>query len=441
MHLKLFITIISLIVLSGLALLPAQAQPPDPDATYIVQPGDSLSSIAQRHNLRIGALIIANDLKPPYTLYPNQTLRLPLGPLPTPVAASPSPITRPQTALTPTLEVKEGLSLPFTAETVHTVKAGETLFSIAALYTIPMGHIILANGISNPDILYVGQPLLIPDGPPALPTDLPLPFTSIELSEPVIIQGRTLVVYATLSEPATLRGEMEGRTLSFLGSGPRKWAIIAIHALAEPGQYPIMLTASMPDGREVTTFYSVTVINGPYGTENIELAEGRDSLLDPTTVQQEWQKVSQIWSQVTFQKWWRGPFSYPVDSSSAQQVTSPFGTRRTYNNGPPAGFHGGTDFGGGTGRPIYAPAAGWVVLAEPLQVRGNAVLIDHGFGLYSGYWHQSDIVVTAGQEIQTGDLIGYIGDTGLVTGPHLHWEMRLHGFAVEPLQWIQQNIP
>jgi murein DD-endopeptidase MepM/ murein hydrolase activator NlpD len=82
-----------------------------------------------------------------------------------------------------------------------------------------------------------------------------------------------------------------------------------------------------------------------------------------------------------------------------------------------------------------------VVLAEPLTVRGNAVLIDHGMGLYSGYWHQSKIAVHEGQEVQTGDLIGYVGDTGLVTGPHLHWEMRLNGIAVEPLQWVMQSIP
>jgi murein DD-endopeptidase MepM/ murein hydrolase activator NlpD len=91
--------------------------------------------------------------------------------------------------------------------------------------------------------------------------------------------------------------------------------------------------------------------------------------------------------------------------------------------------------------PIYAPAAGTVVLAERLTVRGNAVVIDHGLGLFSGYWHQSQLAVVVGQEeVQAGDLIGFSGDTGLVTGPHLHWEMRLNGIAVEPLQWAQQSI-
>jgi murein DD-endopeptidase MepM/ murein hydrolase activator NlpD len=81
------------------------------------------------------------------------------------------------------------------------------------------------------------------------------------------------------------------------------------------------------------------------------------------------------------------------------------------------------------------------VLADELIVRGNAVLIDHGLGVFSGYWHQSDLAVQAGQSVQRGDLIGYVGDTGLVTGAHLHWEMRVGGIAVDPMQWTEMAIP
>jgi murein DD-endopeptidase MepM/ murein hydrolase activator NlpD len=137
---------------------------------------------------------------------------------------------------------------------------------------------------------------------------------------------------------------------------------------------------------------------------------------------------------------WQSSFIYPVDPSTLR-ITSNFGTRRSYNSGPVASFHGGTDFGGEIGLPIIVPAAGKVVLAEKLMVRGNAVLIDHGLGLFSGYWHMNGIAVQVGQAVKPGDLIGYLGDTGLVTGPHLHWEMRLNGIAVEPLQWVQQTIP
>jgi murein DD-endopeptidase MepM/ murein hydrolase activator NlpD len=142
---------------------------------------------------------------------------------------------------------------------------------------------------------------------------------------------------------------------------------------------------------------------------------------------------------VTPQPQWQGSFWYPV-SPDVLNITSYFGTRRTYNHSEALSFHAGVDFGG-AGQPIFAPAGGTVVLAEPLTVRGHAVLIDHGLGLYSGYWHQSQIAVRVGQRVQPGDLIGYIGDTGLVTGPHLHWELRLNGLALDPLQWVQESIP
>jgi murein DD-endopeptidase MepM/ murein hydrolase activator NlpD len=289
-------------------------------------------------------------------------------------------------------------------------------------------------------MLQLGQELQIPTGPPPTPALLPLPFESIQLSEPVIIQGRSLVIRVKLSQSLALRGDIDGRPLYFVGDGPEKWTVTSIHALARSNQYPITLIATLPDGREVPTYQSVTVVDGPYGTETIELDEERASLLDPDISMQEWERLVEIWSQVTPQPLWSGSFYYPVDYPSVY-ITSDFGTRRSYNDGPVTSFHGGTDFGGGTNKAIYAPAAGQVVLAERLNVRGNAVLIDHGLGLFTGYWHQSEIVVQEGQFVQPGDLIGYIGDTGLVTGPHLHWEMRLQGFAVEPLQWVQQAIP
>jgi len=122
-------------------------------------------------------------------------------------------------------------------------------------------------------------------------------------------------------------------------------------------------------------------------------------------------------------------------------VTSPFGERRSYNGGPVSSYHDGVDFGAPEGTPVYAPAAGIVVLAEPLTVRGYAVIIDHGLGIFTGYWHLSDILVEAGQQVKKGDLIAAVGNTGLSTGSHLHWELRVGGIAVDPLQWVEQEMP
>jgi murein DD-endopeptidase MepM/ murein hydrolase activator NlpD len=389
---------------------------------YIVQSGDVLIEIALRYNLKLADIIVANHLQNPNLIFPGQQLILPGVSSQTGTLSSESPVP--------------------VAKLIHTVQPGETLFEIANRYGVSMGAINLANSLLNPDVIQVGQTLKIPTEPLPTPASQPAPFESIALSEPTIIQGRTLVVRVTLSEPgATLTGGFEGRPLLFVNNLDGSfWTIVAIHAMTEPNIYPITLTATLPDGAAVTTFDNVSVIAGPYGLENIQFDDSRGELLDTELIQQEQEKLTAIWSQVSPRPQWAGPFGYPVDPSNLR-ITSYFGTRRSYNGSPTESFHGGTDFGGGVGVPVYAAASGTVALAEQLTVRGNAVLLDHGLGLFSGYWHLNRLNVAEGQQVQPGELIGYMGNTGLVTGPHLHWEMRLQGIAVEPLQWVQQAIP
>ena len=397
---------------------------------YTVQPGDTLALIASRYELTPEDIMAANNLASPDLILAGQRLILPGVIL----------------QGTPAAETPAG---SITVKGHHVVQPGETLFVIANQYGISFDSLILANSLPNPDVLEVGQILVIPgSSAPALPASWPAPFASIQLSEPEIIQGRILLVRASLSDPDTsLTGTFEGRPLIFsedngLAAGQRSyWSMIPIYALAEPGTYPITLTATLSPTAQVTTTVEVTIAEGAYPQENIQLSQGREDLLEPELMRQEWEKLSYLWSQVSPRQLWAGPFFYPVQTNT-WRLTSGFGTRRSYNGGASvSGFHEGLDFGGSNGAAIYAPAAGRVVLAETLAVRGNAVLIDHGLGLFSGYWHQSQVAVSEGQEVQAGDLIGYVGDTGLATGPHLHWEMRLTGVAVEPLQWIQQVIP
>lgn len=416
---RLFLALLLFWLVSFSLAPPLQAQNlPEKVFNYTVQPDDTLILLALQYNLRLVEIILANNLPPPFLIFPGQHLLLP-GIAPPPLPPSDLPLLRAEP---------------------HIVQPGETLFTIAQQYSVSMGAITLVNPLIDPDVIQVGQSLQIPESPP-VPKDLPAPFTEVILSEPTIIQGRTLVVKVTLSEPASLTGNFEGRPLFFAEDvNGRLWTIIASHALTEPNLYPITLTATLADGSQLNTFVNVTVVEGPYGSEDIQLDASRGELLADELIEQEQQRLVAVWSQISPHPRWQGPFYYPVPGDTLK-ITSYFGTRRSYNGGPTTSFHGGTDFGGDVGTGIYAPAAGTVVLAEQLTIRGNAVVIDHGMGLFSGYWHQSQLTVVAGQEVQPGDLIGYLGNTGLVTGPHLHWEMRLQGIAVDPTQWVQQTIP
>jgi murein DD-endopeptidase MepM/ murein hydrolase activator NlpD len=99
------------------------------------------------------------------------------------------------------------------------------------------------------------------------------------------------------------------------------------------------------------------------------------------------------------------------------------------------------DFSMPEGSPIYAPARGRVVFTGLTQVRGNLTVIDHGLGVFSAYFHQTEILVKVGQMVEPGMLIGKVGTTGLSTGPHLHWSMWVDGEYVDPLEWTRRVFP
>ncbi|TGL61001.1 M23 family metallopeptidase [Leptospira sarikeiensis] len=129
-------------------------------------------------------------------------------------------------------------------------------------------------------------------------------------------------------------------------------------------------------------------------------------------------------------------FEYPVPNPI---LNSPFYKRRIYNKekGRP---HGGSDFKGGIGDPIYAINDGTVILARSMYYEGNFTVIDHGLELYSLYMHQSEILVRPGDKIKKGDLIGRIGTTGMSTGPHLHLGLRVLGTMIDPLSVVQTEL-
>ncbi len=140
--------------------------------------------------------------------------------------------------------------------------------------------------------------------------------------------------------------------------------------------------------------------------------------------------------------------AYPRDE---HYITSPFWVKRIKHRykikkkkriyyKPRVNYHRGVDLRGYFGTPIYAAASGTVVLAEKLFFEGNFTLIDHGDQVFSGYIHQSKILVEEGDEIKAGEKIGYVGSTGRSTGPHLHFFFRIHGVYVDPLSFLALPI-
>lgn len=126
------------------------------------------------------------------------------------------------------------------------------------------------------------------------------------------------------------------------------------------------------------------------------------------------------------------PSSQPVDRMN---FTSNFGIRSDPFTGA-ARMHAGVDIPNPTGTPIYATADGTIIHAERLGGYGNMVEIDHGKGIATRYGHMSKLLVVPGAHVTRGQLIGLVGSTGRSTGPHLHYEVRIDGHAVNPVPFL-----
>jgi murein DD-endopeptidase MepM/ murein hydrolase activator NlpD len=130
---------------------------------------------------------------------------------------------------------------------------------------------------------------------------------------------------------------------------------------------------------------------------------------------------------------WTGLFQRPTDG----EISTQFGWARSINGGPVGAGHTGTDLANDTGAPVHLAAAGRVAWAGPMPIRGNAVIVDHGGGVKSGYHHLSAINVEVGDAvIPAGTVVGLVGSTGFATGPHLHWEVTVWGTNVDAVTWL-----
>jgi murein DD-endopeptidase MepM/ murein hydrolase activator NlpD len=143
--------------------------------------------------------------------------------------------------------------------------------------------------------------------------------------------------------------------------------------------------------------------------------------------------LREIYDRVTPERLWDGPFRVPL---VGEYKGSNFGKRRVLN-GHPGSPHGGVDFPAPTGTPVHAAQKGRVVLAEELYFAGNTVIVDHGLGIYTFYCHFSEIDAKVGDEVVAGTILGKVGATGRVTGPHLHWGLEVEHARVNALELVR----
>lgn len=290
-----------------------------------------------------------------------------------------------------------------------------------------------ASGASNE----VTVRLATPAGPTATPTLLP--GETPEALEPPALVLSTLEVYQAGAILVSVTGDIRGGQVTFLGRkfpltpGARsQYTFVPVDAEDPPGRYELKVDVTLPTGTKGTLQDTITVLPAEWTVDYLEFTpEQVSELLDPAVIAEELATLKSIYVKVTPEKLWDGPWQVPV----AGALTARYGEQRSVNGSTPSGHHGGTDFGTAEGTPVVATNRGRVVLARQLKVRGNMVIIDHGGGLYSGYGHLSAIEVAEGDLVEAGQQIGLVGNTGLSTGAHLHWEMASHGILLDGLRF------
>lgn len=177
----------------------------------------------------------------------------------------------------------------------------------------------------------------------------------------------------------------------------------------------------------------VRIYKGNYKSEQISVdsSKAKPNPKNQARIKQERDEANKIYANYTKGIYWDKPFIYPMES----KITSEFGNARLFNQEIKS-YHSGTDFRAAIGTPIYASNSGRVVIAKDRFLAGQSVVIDHGEGIFSMYYHCSEIKVKVGDRVERGELIALSGNSGRVSGPHLHFGILVRGVQIDPLDFI-----
>lgn len=239
------------------------------------------------------------------------------------------------------------------------------------------------------------------------------------------------LVVLTITAPATVPVTVRafGRSWPAVRTESGEWrALIGIDLATKPGRHDVVITSG-----EAKTSHALVVQPRAFPTRRLTVDP---ALVNPPPearerIAREARELTAIWTASPPAPLWRERFVRPVPD----EANSAFGTHSVYN-GERRSQHGGADFRSPTGRPIKAANAGRVVLADDLYFTGHTVVVDHGQGLVSLFAHLSEIDVKPGATVAAGDVVGKVGATGRVTGPHLHWTVRINGARIDPLSLL-----
>jgi len=244
-------------------------------------------------------------------------------------------------------------------------------------------------------------------------------------------QGEVVSFTASTLEPLdALRVRAFDRDVATFRLDSQTWqSLLGIDLETKAGSYVVSFEG-VAGGHAVTATTTIAIGPRVFGTRALTVA---DAFVNPpapllSRITDEAAELERLWTQSARDRLWSDSFVRPVPG----QANSAFGSRSIFN-GQRRQPHGGADFLSPSGTPVRAPNSGRVVLARDLYFTGNTVVIDHGLGVFSLLAHLSVVDVHEGDTVNRGDTVGAVGATGRVTGPHLHWAVRMNDARIDPL--------
>ena len=264
------------------------------------------------------------------------------------------------------------------------------------------------------------------------------PQLTLRLAPEQVKQGGVTVLSIQAPAPIrTLRIQVGDREIHPPSPDGQARIILLIGIDIEQPPGPTVVRADVVDvsGRSLAGQGALRVLDALFPVQRLTVSRPFVDL-DPATLERvgrDKEVLDRLWEAVTPAQLWRGPFRLPLDGAGP---ASGFGVRRIIN-GEPRAPHSGEDFPATAGAPVFAANAGVVVLVADHFFAGTSVILDHGLGLYTMYFHLQESLVQPGQRVDAGQIIARAGSTGRATGPHLHWGARLYGARIDPLELLR----
>jgi murein DD-endopeptidase MepM/ murein hydrolase activator NlpD len=255
---------------------------------------------------------------------------------------------------------------------------------------------------------------------------------SVELDTTQPVQGQLFEVLISSKVPlSAVTAGWGGHSLYFWAENETTFrGLVGVDLRRKPAPNLLSVSVVLADGKRASCGLPFAVHKGDFVVErlNVDRKFVELSREDLARAKRESAQLREIFATITPKPLWTGPFQSPVPGIKG---SGNFGKRRVFNN-EPRSPHSGEDYPAPAGTPILAPQRGRVVLAADHFFSGNVVIVDHGVGLFTFHGHMRSFAVKEGDLVEAGDKLGEVGATGRVTGPHLHWTVRLARTRVNP---------